>query len=82
MKFQIGCTSGKIEEYINKLNKYNLKSEKRYEKDIFGGRKLVEYTDYFIELNTLTDLINFNKDIDCEIIFNGYGIEIYDDYRE
>lgn len=82
MEFQIVCTGSDMNQYLDKLNKFNLKTKKRYEKDIFGGRKLIEYTDYFIILNNLQDLINLIKQVGHEIIINNGGLEIYDDYRE
>lgn len=61
---------------------------------ILGNKyKMVQNKDWFIELNTLEDLLNFKEEVGEPIIIDDdfrkdnnigvkHSIEIYDDYRE
>jgi len=42
----------------------------------------IQDTDVFIELNTLDELLDFQKRCDNRIIINNNVIQIYDDYME
>jgi hypothetical protein len=37
---------------------------------------------WFIEINTLEELMNLQKEVNSNLIINDGTIEIYDDYRE
>ena len=66
--------------------------EVRYRTDENEKRKLIKYltgktitsSHWEIELNTLEDFINLQKEVENPLIFFGEddSIEIYDDYRE
>jgi len=50
-----------------------------------NGKLKIEFVEKktFIELNTIEDIIELAKKVDCEIIIDKDGeVEIYDNYRE
>lgn len=67
---------------------------KEFKRPVLGDKyKMVQNKDWFIELNTLEDLLNFKEEVGEPIIINDdfgednnigvkYSIEIYDNYRE
>lgn len=67
---------------------------KEFERHEWGNKyKMVQTKAWFIELNTLEDLLNFKEEVGEDIIISDdfykdnnigvkYSIEIYDNYRE
>lgn len=67
---------------------------KEFERPDLGNKyAIVQSKDWFIELNTLEDLLNLREEVDTGIIINDdfwknnnigvkHSIEIYDTYRE
>ena len=82
MKFNITTTSGHISEYVYILKKYNMSIEKEKRKAYPTDRRLTEFTEYYIVINNLDELMKFISDVPCEVIVSEKAIEIYDDYRE
>lgn len=84
MKFVLSRTSSSSTDFIwVDVKKYKVIKEQVYDK------WFEEYTDkYFIEINSLEELMEFQKDYGDIVITENmrYGemkeIEIYDDYRE
>lgn len=77
-----------FEEDVAPCDKAFIKEFERY-----VGADKIQDKDWFIELNTLEDLLNLQEEIDEDIIISDYyytynsidvkhSIEIYDDYRE
>jgi hypothetical protein len=58
--------------YLIILQNYNLKTTKGEYKDEF----------YTVELNSLEELIQLQRDVCCELIIDRNNIEIYDDWKE
>ena len=82
MEFQIYTTSGNIQQYIPILKKYNLRIETEMKKVYPTDRKLREFQYYYIIINNLKELVQFQNEINEELIFDDGALEIYDDYRE
>ena len=91
MKFKIYTTSGYMEKYPDwgKLQeKYPMQKKRRIFVDAWGKERTVD--DYFIEINSMEELLELCEFKDIIIHNKGYDkdnkdyfyIEIYDDYRE
>ena len=83
MKFKIECTSGYLEKYASILEKYNLEQKRIIKKNPYIQNEILSDLFYFIEINTLEELIDLRKKIDQEIILSEDDeLEIYDSWRE
>lgn len=82
MKFKVKCSSRNIEQYFDILEKYNLERVRIISENPYREGETLSKLFEYITINSLSDLLELQKEVQEELIIDSDTIEIYDYWRE